>query len=415
MKIFHCTILPLFILLLSCREDSGFDIQAKCRKAVIIIVDGVPKDAVERLHVPAIYDISKAGVFGASFVGGEVGTYNQTPTISAVGYNTMLTGTWANKHNVFGNDNLSPNYHYWSLFRIAKEQKEPLKTGLFSGWTDNRTVLLGEGKPETGDLVIDYVRDGYDLDRENFPHREKDLHVFDYDEKVSLEAADCIRNNAPDLSWVYLWYPDDASHYYGNGAYFDEYILKAGEQIDRVWQAVQYRQKRFGEEWMIVVTTDHGRTENGFHHGGQSRRERTTWIATNQKVNKRFKDGKASMVDIAPSICEYLGMEVPDAIKWEWDGISFIGKTDISDLELSTYDKEVILRWKAWHNSAPVSIYACPANEFKTNGTENWIHLADVRAGIREFRYNLDKIGPSKYYKFVLVGPHESLNRWLEL
>lgn len=384
------------------------------RKAVVIIVDGIPKDAVERLQVPVIYDIARTGAFGASFVGGETGRYNQTPTISAVGYNTMLTGTWANKHNVFGNDNLSPNYNYWSLFRIAKAQKRPLKTGIFSGWTDNRTVLLGEGKAETGNLVIDYIRDGYDLDNENFPKKEKDLHVFDYDEKVSLEAAKCIREDAPDLSWVYLWYPDDASHFYGNGAYFDEYILKAGEQINRVWQAVKYRQQKFGEEWMIVVTTDHGRTVNGLHHGGQSLRERTTWIATNQKVNKRFKDGRASMVDINPSICEFLGMEVPDAVKWERDGISFIGKTEISELEVSTYDRDVILRWKAWKKSAPVSVYASPANEFKTSGSENWIHLADIKAGDEEFRYDLDKIGQSNFYKFVLVGAHESLNRWLE-
>ncbi len=127
-------------------------LMAKDRKAVIIIVDGIPKDVIERLHVPVIYDIARTGAFGASHVGGETGMYNETPTISAVGYNTMLTGVWANKHNVFGNDNLSPNYNYWSLFRIAKEQKKPLTTGIFSSWTDNRTVLLGEGKKETANL-----------------------------------------------------------------------------------------------------------------------------------------------------------------------------------------------------------------------------------------------------------------------
>ncbi|MBR1926722.1 MAG: alkaline phosphatase family protein [Bacteroidales bacterium] len=383
------------------------------RKAVIIIVDGIPRDVVERLHVPVIFDIASHGAFGASHVGGEVGMYNQTPTISAVGYNSMLTGVWVNKHNVYGNSNLSPNYNYWSLFRIAKEQGKPLRTGIFSSWTDNRTVLLGEGKPETGDLKIDYVRDGYDLDKVNYPDKEKDLNVFDYDERVSREAEKCIREDAPDLSWVYLWYTDDASHMYGNGSYFDEYILKAGEQIDRVWQAVQYRQKRFGEDWMVIVTTDHGRTVNGRGHGGQSPRERATWIATNQKVNRRFKDGDASMVDINPTVCEFLGMEVPDQVAWERDGIPFIGKTEISDLEVSTYDREVILTWRAWKKSAPVSVYACPANDFKTTGRENWIHLGDLKAGDREFRYDLDKIGQSDQYKFVVVGGHESLSRWL--
>ena len=398
----------IFFALLCC-----LIVSAKEKKAVIIIVDGIPKDVIERLHVPVIYDIAKDGAFGASFVGGEVGMYNQTPTISAVGYNTMLTGVWANKHNVFGNSNLSPNYNYWSIFRIAKAQPKPLTTAIFSSWTDNRTVLLGEGKPETGNLKIDYVRDGYDLDKENFPDKEKDLHVFDYDERTSIEAEKCIRENAPDLSWVYLWYTDDASHMYGNGSYFDEYILKAGEQIDRIWKAVQYRQKNFGEDWMIIVTTDHGRTVNGHGHGGQSARERATWIATNQKVNKRFKEGKAAMVDINPTVCEFLGMAVPEQVAWERDGIPFIGKTQISDLEVSTYDRAVILTWKAVNKNARVSVYASPKDDYKTTGKEEWKHLADLRAGEEKFRYNLDMIGQSKLYKFVVVGEHESLNRWL--
>ena len=398
------------VLILSC-----LGLFARERKAVIIIADGIPKDVVERLHVPVIYDIARTGAFGDSFVGGEVGMYNETPTISAVGYNTMLTGVWANKHNVFGNDNLSPNYHYWSIFKIAKEQKKPLTTAIFSSWTDNRTVLLGEGKPETGGMAIDYVYDGYDLDEKNFPHKEKDLHVFDYDERVSVEAERCIRENGPDLSWVYLWYTDDAGHMYGDGAYLDEYVLKAGEQIERVWRAVQYRQKTFGEDWLIIVTTDHGRTVNGRGHGGQSARERKTWISTNQKVNKRFKEGKAAMLDINPSVCEFLRMEVPEEVGMERDGIPFFGKTGISDLDVRVYDREVILRWKASRKNEPVSVYASPSDEFKTTGKEDWIHLGDLKAGAEEFRYYLDKIGKSTFYKFVVAGEKESVNRWFKI
>ena len=81
----------------------------------------------------------------------------------------ILTGTWMNKHNVNGNSNLNPNYNYWSLFRIAKNQNKDFKTALFSSWTDNRTVLIGEGKPETDHLKIDYVCDGYELDKDRFP------------------------------------------------------------------------------------------------------------------------------------------------------------------------------------------------------------------------------------------------------
>ena len=141
---------------------------AKTKKAVFIIVDGVPADMIERLKPPAIGRIAAEGGYSRAYCGGIAGTYCETPTISAVGYNCILTSAWANKHNVWDNSP-KPDYSYWSIFRIAKEQKRDVTTALYSSWTDNRTVLLGEGLPETGGLRIDYVVDGFDLDQKNYP------------------------------------------------------------------------------------------------------------------------------------------------------------------------------------------------------------------------------------------------------
>ncbi|UKJ07772.1 hypothetical protein [Solitalea lacus] len=54
---------------------------------------------------------------------GEKGGYSETPTISAVGYNSLLTGVWFNKHNVPDNDIKNPNYNYQKIFRLFKEQE----------------------------------------------------------------------------------------------------------------------------------------------------------------------------------------------------------------------------------------------------------------------------------------------------
>lgn len=387
--------------------------EAPVRKVVMIIIDGVPTDMIERLHPEAIYDIASHGAFGVSYVGGEVGSYSQTPTISAVGYNTMLTGTWANKHNMWGNSG-EPNYNYWSMFRIAKEQEKPLTTGLFSSWTDNRTVLLGEGLESNAGMKIDYVGDGYDLDEVAFPHKDMELHVFDYDEAASTAAAECIRNDAPDLSWVYLWYTDDAGHIKGNGEYFDEYTLKADEQIRRVWDAVQYRQESFNEDWMVIVTTDHGRTTDGHGHGGQSARERGSWIAVNQAVGTRFKNGGAAMVDINPTVCQFLGMEVPLRVRMEQDGISFIGETIISNMNAIPYDDTAILTWDSHVEGKDVTVYMAKANDYRTTGQEDWQELGTVKSGDGIFKVDLAKAGDSDFYKFALVTEHECLNRWLQ-
>lgn len=388
---------------------------AKEKKTVMIIVDGIPTDVMERLDIPLVNEISSRGAFGHSYVGGETGSYSETPTISAVCYNIMLTGTWVNKHNVYGNSGQKPNYNYWSLFRIAKEQKTPKTTAIFSSWQDNRTILLGENLPGTNYMKIDYVADGYEFDKERFPKKEHDLQIYDYDEEVCRKAAECIRENAPDLSWVYLWYNDDAGHIFGNGAYFDEYVYKECELVSQVWEAVKYREKNFDEEWMVVLLTDHGRTLDGKSHGGQSWRERTTWIATNQKVNTRFRRGEASMVDVNPSVCEFMGFEVPELVRREQDGISFIGKTEIKDMSLYLSDKKnVSIRWKAVKKNVPVSIYVAKANEYKETGREEWIKLAEVKSGEEEYNISLDSIGESDFYKFAVESEHDSLNRWLK-
>ena len=79
------------------------------------------------------------------------------------------------------------------------------------------------------------------------------------------------------------------------------------------------------EDWLIVITTDHGRdAETGMDHGGQSDRERTIWIVTNgRNLNSRFS-AMPGVVDILPSIVTHMELDMPAQIRAGLDGQSFI-------------------------------------------------------------------------------------------
>jgi predicted AlkP superfamily pyrophosphatase or phosphodiesterase len=321
------TLLPVLLgltLLSACRLPVGRTAHVP-RKAVFILLDGIPADVIEQVDTPMLDEIAAAGGYARASVGGQKGGRTETPTISAPGYMSLLTGTWANKHNVWNNSNQSPNYAYWNLFRIVESVDPSRITALFSTWLDNRTVLVGEGRPGAGDFRLDHTADGFERDTVAFPHDRASRYIQAIDERVATDAAQYIAANGPDLSWVYLQHTDDVAHANGDSEAFHTAVRQADARVGRIWAAVKQRQA-LGEHWMIVVTTDHGRdARTGRGHGGQSERERITWIVTNQsRLNARFTRGTPAIVDIAPSILQHLRIAVPTAVAREIDGVSFL-------------------------------------------------------------------------------------------
>lgn len=385
---------------------------ASAKKVVFVIVDGISADQLKTADTPNLDRIGRIGAYSDAYVGGGKGTYSETPTISAVGYNSLLTGTWANKHNVWDNDIAAPNYHYPTIFRLYKDQYPKGTIAVFSSWLDNRTKLVGDGMEETGEIQVDYHFDGLEHDSINFPHdaQRNFMKLIDY--TVADHAAQTILEKAPDVSWVYLEFSDDMGHGFGDSERFNAAIHFEDKLIGKIWAAVEERQASNNEEWLFVVTTDHGRgAEDGRHHGGQSDRERSTWIVTNSKqTNPYFKSHTPAVVDILPTMTDFLGLKMPTEVRREWDGVSLVNPVDAIDLKAKTEGKKLVVSWQSL-SEGEGKLYLSSTNNFKSGGKDDYKFIDTVTLGKGQVEIPMRKI-PKGFCKLVLETESTTLNTW---
>ncbi|AIM60473.1 nucleotide pyrophosphatase [Cellulophaga lytica] len=383
------------------------------KKVVFVIVDGISTDMLQKAPTPFLDSIANTGSYTKAYVGGKKGGYSQTPTISAVGYNSLLTGTWVNKHNVYGNSIKKPNYNYPTIFKVFKDQYPSKKTAIFSTWLDNRTKLI-EGESETKNVELDYAFDGFELDTTNYPHDTYKQYIKKIDNDVAVEAARYIKTDAPDLSWVYLEYTDDVGHGLGDSPQLDDAITYEDALVGKIWNAIKIREAKFNEDWLLVVTTDHGRSpKDGRHHGGQTERERATWIVTNEKnTNSYFKNETLAITDIYPTMLRFLNIDVSKDIAYEIDGTPFIGEVDAYGLSAVKEGDKIVIRWK--NNSdknVKGTIYTSTTNQFKEGKKDTYTKEVTVSLTSEETTLSLKK-HTGKMLKIVLETPNNVLNTW---
>ena len=230
-------------------------------------------------------------------------------TISGPSWSTVLTGAWDNKTGVINNIFNPKPYDSWpTVFNLLEYSKPGIDTAVVADWPYINDMARAGGYAADTNIFVAQVNGNW----------------ADTDAAVTADTIDLITNTdeaAPSFIFSYQVQVDEAGHSFGGGS--PEYaaaINNVSANIQAIMDAVAARELATGEDWSVIVTTDHGHQQSvGFGHGFQSPNETSSFVIADI-AGDSANDGKQNLnystSDITPTIVNLFG--VP--LRTDFDG-----------------------------------------------------------------------------------------------
>ena len=289
------------------RDSSGATAEPRVRKLLFIGIDGVRSDALKVAHTPYLDDLMKHGAFAYDTqILGE--RYRLNDTVSAPGWSSILTGVWADKHGVNGSTFRGTNFgKYPNFLARLKDARPSAKTAVFVSWPAIAQHIITSADvlrvfAPTGPTAAGYL----EADRQVAEAARRHLAAYD----------------DPDALFVYWALPDATGHESGFHRQVREY-RRAIETVDSltgvllhaIWARKTFRR----EEWLVIVTSDHG--GQGTHHrnGHHDAEVLSVFLIVSGPAARRGRmQFPTYIVDPPVTALRYLGVAIEDA--WGLDG-----------------------------------------------------------------------------------------------
>lgn len=250
--------------------------EGKTEKKVIVIgYDGCRADALSLINdekPSAIRTLSEDGNVVLSYCGGvPYPKINTQDTSTAPGWCSMLTGAWADVHGVTGNDIPKSNDHLTLLTTVVEDGTIDASAfyvswgGHFSG--DDSTYINERHYIEEKGLNVNFLRAGDD----NGTYANV---------MADVQKADC-----SDFIFSIFEFCDHIGHDISFSTNEENYVnafYDAEAAGTDIINAIKARDTFDTEDWLILITSDHGGYNNW--HGGPTMQERYTFIAANKAI-----------------------------------------------------------------------------------------------------------------------------------
>ena len=226
---------------------------ALTKKVLLIGVDGLSSTRLGEFNLPNHDRLIADGLYE------EGTTVNSRPSVSGPGWSDILCGVNNAKHGVINNNFTGSNFNQWPTFLERLEGIDSsLNTVAVVNWEGFDHIFYNNG-------IDAYYRPSGNL-------------VAVLDEEVRDIAEDILANDHPDTMYVYFHNVDTQGHAYGGSS--NQY-RDAAETIDGyigdLINAVESRPAFNDENWLIMISSDHGHINSG-GHGGSSSHELSVYM-----------------------------------------------------------------------------------------------------------------------------------------
>jgi len=266
---------------ISIGEHNGSD----KKKVLLIGIDGCCPEAIMEASTPQFDELCANGAYNFN-------THSEKVSISGPGWTSILTGFSQENHGVLDN----------SFDGYESERFPTFLSRLKSIDSEARTTSIVAWSP-----INDFLCTNVDNKSDSKS-----------DDDVVTQVCNVLASDKADAIFIQLDAVDAAGHAYGyESSEYMNAVSKADVRLGKIMEALRARPHYSQEDWLLVITTDHGGWEKG-HEEDLHKNRRTFCILHGSNIKQGEFSQPHSVIDIAPTIMKHLEIEIQ--ADWNLDG-----------------------------------------------------------------------------------------------